>query len=85
MSAESRATAYTRLAVWRDSRCRSQVRLGRDNIKHGDQWRNTIATFALPVLGNLIVRDIDTPHILAVLEPLWTETPQRTLRPSLGG
>lgn len=50
------------------------------NAKHAAQWTNTLATYASPKLGNLLVRDIDLPHILAVLEPIWrvkTETASR--------
>ena len=50
------------------------------NVKHAQQWRNTLATYAYPVIGALVVRDIDLPHILAILEPIWaakTETATR--------
>ncbi len=50
------------------------------NAKHGDQWRNTLATYAEPVIGNIFVRDIDQSHVLRVLEPIWldkTETAKR--------
>ena len=42
------------------------------NAKHGDQWRNTLATYAHPVLGDLPVGEIDTGLVLKVLEPIWT-------------
>jgi integrase len=39
-------------------------------------WTNTLNNYAIPVLGNMIVRDIQTDHILAVLKPIWhTKTP----------
>ena len=50
------------------------------NAKHAQQWRNTLDTYAYPVIGNLLVRDIGLPHVLAVLEPIWitkTETASR--------
>ena len=34
------------------------------NAKHADQWRNTIATYASPVIGALPVSKIDTAHVL---------------------
>ncbi len=49
------------------------------NAKHADQWRNTLAT-TFPTLGDLQVRDVALPHVLAVLEPIWrtkTETATR--------
>lgn len=48
--------------------------------KHGDQWRNTLATYASPVIGNLPVASVNTPLILQILQPIWstkTETATR--------
>ncbi|SAK48238.1 phage integrase [Caballeronia hypogeia] len=45
---------------------------GWKNAKHGDQWRNTIAEYAEPVLGKILVRHITREHVLQVLEPIWT-------------
>lgn len=42
------------------------------NEKHGQQWRNTLATYAYPTMGRLLVSDVSLPHVLAVLEPIWT-------------
>lgn len=50
------------------------------NIKHVQQWRNTIQTYAEPVIGKMLVRDIGQAEILKVLEPIWrtkTETASR--------
>ncbi|MDB5779177.1 MAG: site-specific integrase [Polaromonas sp.] len=50
------------------------------NAKHGDQWRNTLATYASPVIGALPVSKIETAHILRILSPIWatkTETATR--------
>lgn len=50
------------------------------NIKHGQQWRNTLKTYASPVMGGLMVRDVALPQVLAALEPIWrtkTETASR--------
>lgn len=50
------------------------------NAKHAQQWTNTLTTYAFPVLAKLRVRDIDTPHVLEVLQPIWkvkTETADR--------
>ncbi len=47
------------------------------NLKHLDQWKNTLRTYASPMIGPLPVATIDTYHILSVLEPIWhkkTET-----------
>lgn len=50
------------------------------NAKHGDQWRNTLATYASPVIGALPVSKIETAHVLRILSPIWatkTETATR--------
>lgn len=50
------------------------------NAKHAQQWRNTLDTYAYPVIGNLLVRDVGLPQVLSILEPIWkkkTETASR--------
>lgn len=50
------------------------------NAKHIQQWRNTIQVYANPVIGQMLIRDVGLPQILAVLEPIWrtkTETASR--------
>jgi integrase len=41
------------------------------NLKHRQQWRNTLKTYAYPVLGHLPVGSIDTDLVLKVLKPIW--------------
>ena len=55
---------------------------GWTNPKHVDQWRNTLATYAFPIIGKLAVADVDTALIVQVLErnDFWaqkTETASR--------
>lgn len=50
------------------------------NPKHRQQWENTLIRYAFPHLGAMSVADIDLPHVLACLEPIWhikTETASR--------
>lgn len=50
------------------------------NKKHGQQWTNTLKTYASPVFGSLPVEEIDNRLVLRVLEPIWftkTETATR--------
>lgn len=50
------------------------------NAKHGDQWRNTLATYAYPIIGDLPVQSIDTGLVLKVISSIWeskTETATR--------
>jgi hypothetical protein len=53
---------------------------GWKNEKHRQQWRNTIATYVSPVFGATPVQDVETDHIIQVIEPIWsikTETARR--------
>ena len=53
---------------------------GWKNAKHAQQWGNTLAQHAYPLIGALSVQDIGLPQVLAVLEPIWrtkTETASR--------
>lgn len=50
------------------------------NAKHAQQWRNTLESYAYPLVGSLLVRDVALPHVISVLEPIWrtkTETASR--------
>ena len=42
------------------------------NAKHGEQWRTTLARYADPVIGKMLVRDVQQAHVLKILEPIWT-------------
>jgi integrase len=57
------------------------------NDKHGQQWRNTLASYASPVIGSLLVRDIGMAQVLAVLNSvqedgatLWESKPETASR-----
>jgi integrase len=41
------------------------------NPKHRQQWTNTLATYASPVIGALPVGAIDLALVLQILEPIW--------------
>ena len=50
------------------------------NAKHRQQWQNTLTTYAMPELGQMMVDDITVQDVLRVLEPIWqtkTETASR--------
>lgn len=55
-------------------------RAGWKNAKHADQWTNTLATYASPVLGHVPVAQIDTALVLAVLKPIWTTKTETATR-----
>jgi integrase len=50
------------------------------NVKHHQQWVNTLTTYAFPIIGHIPVADVETAHVLAILKPIWntkTETATR--------
>jgi hypothetical protein len=50
------------------------------NPKHRQQWRNTLKTYVYPKLGHLPVSAVSTEHVLEVLQPIWTKTPETASR-----
>lgn len=50
------------------------------NEKHRQQWRNTLATYVYPVIGELPVAKIGTAHVLKILEPIWQVKPETASR-----
>lgn len=67
-------------------------RAGWKNGKHAEQWRNTLDTYAGPIVGNLPVQGVDTGLVLKVLEQdvkddkgkvlgsLWSRKPETASR-----
>jgi integrase len=53
---------------------------GWQNIKHQDQWRNTLKTYASPVFGALSVQAVDVGLVLKALEPIWHDKPETASR-----
>lgn len=50
------------------------------NIKHSKQWMSTLENYAFPIIGRMAVADIELPHILQVLEPVWQEKTETATR-----
>lgn len=53
---------------------------GWKNPKHRQQWRNTLDTYAGPVIGSLPVSEVDTGLVLQVLEPIWKDKTETATR-----
>ena len=50
------------------------------NAKHGQQWENSLRTYAYPKIGGLRVDEVTTSDVLKILKPIWqnkTETAAR--------
>lgn len=50
------------------------------NAKHRQQWESTLAEYAVPVIGALDVRQVETAHILKILQPIWAEKTETATR-----
>ena len=50
------------------------------NEKHAQQWTNTIATYASPLIGKLPIAHIETDDVLRVLKPIWATKPDTASR-----
>jgi len=46
-------------------------RPGWRNAKHAAQWETTLETYAHPKIGHIAVKDIDTNHVMSILDPIW--------------
>ena len=56
------------------------------NGKHASQWMNTLRQYAFPAIGDMPVNEIDSPHVLRVLSPIWLSKPEtaRRVRQQIG-
>lgn len=45
---------------------------GWKNAKHAAQWTATLETYAFPTIGKIRVSDIETAHVITILEKIWT-------------
>jgi integrase len=50
------------------------------NAKHKQQWGNTLAAYAEPIIGALPVQAVDTALVCKVLEPIWRTKPEMASR-----
>ena len=50
------------------------------NLKHRQQWRNTLDTYVYPLLGDMPVRAIDTGLVMQVIDPIWRTKPETASR-----
>ncbi|BAZ94290.1 integrase [Thiohalobacter thiocyanaticus] len=50
------------------------------NPKHTAQWETTLQAYASPVIGRLPVDAVTLPHIVQILEPIWTEKTETATR-----
>lgn len=46
------------------------------NVKHEQQWSNTLRDYASPHFGDWPVCDVDRRAVIAALEPIWSTKPE---------
>jgi integrase len=73
-----------KVAEWTFKRCADAYiaahRSSWRNAKHAQQWENTLATYAYPVMGAKHVRDVSKSDVLACIEPYWTTKNETMVR-----
>lgn len=50
------------------------------NVKHAQQWENTLITYAYPVIGDTDVCDVDTAAVVRILLPIWSNKAETASR-----
>jgi integrase len=50
------------------------------NAKHRDDWISSLNRYAGPIIGDLPVASVDLPHIVRVLEPIWSKKTETATR-----
>jgi integrase len=60
--------------------CMAAHRAGWTNVKHAEQWQNSLRNDVYPVIGKLNVADVSTAHVVQVLEKIWTKKPETASR-----
>lgn len=60
--------------------CHKELRDGWSNGKHVEQWINTLAAYAFPVIGNRKIEDLRARDFADVLRPIWLEKAETASR-----
>ena len=71
-----------RMITFKDAaeKCIASKRPEWKNVKHSQQWSNTLATYAYPVFGELLISELDTDLILKAIEPIWIQKAETASR-----
>lgn len=57
-----------------------ELKPGWKNFKHQQQWINTLREYAVPVLGELRLNEIEPRHVADALRPIWLNKPETASR-----
>lgn len=61
-------------------RVHDELKPGWKNTKHADQWLNTLAFYAFPIIGKMAVAELQPAHFADVLRPIWLTKPETASR-----
>jgi integrase len=50
------------------------------NVKHQQQWKNTLDKYAEPIIGKLRCADVTHENVLSILSPIWSEKHETATR-----
>jgi len=76
LATEARVMTFRECAI----QCMASHENGWRNAEHRRQWTSTLETYVYPIIGGLPVDQVDTPHIVRVLEAIWKEKPETASR-----
>jgi len=76
LAERARAMTFRDCAV----RCIEAHSDGWRNAEHHRQWVTSLEQYVYPIIGDLPVDEISTPHIVKVLEPIWKAIPETASR-----
>lgn len=79
---ESLIAAQTVRLTFREAARRKHDSISREfrNPNHSREWLSSLRRYAFPVFGDMDVNDVELPHIVKALEPIWhakTDTAKR--------
>lgn len=77
--ARERALTFAEAA----EQCWEERKPGFKNRKHGEQWIQSLRTYAFPTIGKTPIADLRHPEVKALLQPIWLtkkETARRVLQ-----
>lgn len=58
----------------------TEMKPGWRNVKHAQQWINTLVDYALPKIGSMPMDQLQPRHIADVLRPIWLEKAETASR-----
>ncbi|HQT42521.1 MAG TPA: tyrosine-type recombinase/integrase [Halothiobacillus sp.] len=58
----------------------AELEPGWKNVKHKAQWINTLRDYAVPIIGEISIDQLEPRHIADVLRPIWLEIPETASR-----